>query len=115
LVLGAVLGVDRDDAGAAPVRGHHHPTGLFLAHAEFRLQHRDDELARRIVVVDQYHLVQPRPFGLQPDLGAWLRSDVPHRRSQLRLTVKPHRRELNFPGRAPGPFAFGEQGPNLVL
>jgi hypothetical protein len=30
---------------AAAVRGHHHPMGLVLAHAEHGLQRRDDEPA----------------------------------------------------------------------
>ena len=44
--------VDGDDTRAAPMSGHHHSQRLVLAHAEFRLQNRDDELAGREVIID---------------------------------------------------------------
>jgi hypothetical protein len=60
------------------VRGDHDLVGLVLGHAEFRLQDRDDEFARREVVVDEDDLVQPRPFGLGLDLGFRLGDGVDH-------------------------------------
>src|SRR6266436_5986529 len=49
--LGDVFRVDRNNAGATPMGRHHHPIGLVAAHAEFSLEHRDDELPWRVVVV----------------------------------------------------------------
>jgi hypothetical protein len=46
------------------VRGDHHPQGLILAHAKLGLENHDNELAGRIVVVDQNDLVKTGPFGL---------------------------------------------------
>jgi hypothetical protein len=71
--LGNVFGVDSDNADPAPMGGHHHPIGLALAHAEFRLQHRDDELPRRVIVIDEDDLVEARSFGLRLELcfAAW--------------------------------------------
>ena len=60
------------------VRGDHDLVGLILGHAEFRLQHRDDEFARREIVVDEDDLVQARPFGLGLDLGLWLDDGIDH-------------------------------------
>jgi hypothetical protein len=48
-----ILRVDSNDTTAAPMSGHHHPQRLILAHAEFRLQNHDDELAGREVIIDQ--------------------------------------------------------------
>src|SRR4029079_9222593 len=53
LGLSDVAGEHRDHAGAALVRRHHHPVGLAFVHPEHRLQHLHDELARRVVVVEQ--------------------------------------------------------------
>src|SRR5947208_7226554 len=63
LGLGDILGEDRDHADAAPVRGDHDLVGLILDHAEFGLQHREDEFERREIVVDEDDLVEARPFG----------------------------------------------------
>ena len=70
LVSAMSLRIDGDDADAAPVRGDHHAVRLVLAHAELRLEHGDHEFARREVVVDENDLVEARPLGLRPDLGA---------------------------------------------
>src|SRR5712671_174062 len=78
LGLGDIPGIDRDHADAAAVRRHHHVVGLVLVHAELRLEDRDDELARREVVVDQNDLVQTRPLRLQPDFGACLAGGLGH-------------------------------------
>jgi len=48
--------------------GHHHSIGLFLAHPEFGLEHRDNELPRRVVIVDQDDLVKARSFSFRSDL-----------------------------------------------
>ncbi len=63
--LGDVPGVDRDDAGAALVRGHHHAISLVRIHAEHRLEHLHHEFARRVIVVEQDHLVERRPLRLR--------------------------------------------------
>ena len=52
-------------AGQTTRRGDHHLVGALLAHAELGLEHHDDEVARRVVVIDQDDLVQPRPFQLR--------------------------------------------------
>jgi hypothetical protein len=51
-----ILRVDGNDTHAAPMCGDHNPQGLILAHAKFRLQNHDDELAGRKVVIDQNDL-----------------------------------------------------------
>src|SRR5947207_9030787 len=78
LGLSHVARINGDNADAAPMRGHHHPIGLVLAHAKLALEHGDDELARGVVVVEQDDLVQPRPFRLEANLGAPLGGDVAH-------------------------------------
>ena len=67
-----------DDTAPASVCGDHHPLGLVLSHAEFCLQDGDDELAGRIVVVEQNDLVKTRGLGLYLGRGRWLGSDVSH-------------------------------------
>ena len=47
------------------MRRHHHPIGLVLVHAEHRLEHLHDELARRVVVVEQDHFVERRALRLE--------------------------------------------------
>jgi hypothetical protein len=66
--LGNVPGENRNDAGPAAMRGHHDPIRLILAHAEFRLQHRDDKLAWRVIVIDENDLVKTGSFSLRLDL-----------------------------------------------
>src|SRR6266542_947258 len=61
--------------------------GLILIHAEFCLEHGDDELARRVVVVEQNDFVQARPFRLQTNLGARLGGDVGHCSSTFRSSA----------------------------
>src|SRR5262249_13409004 len=78
LGFGYVARIDGDNADAAPMRRHHHPIGLVLAHTKLALEHRDDELARSVVVVEQDDLVQPRPFRLKANLSAPLGGDVAH-------------------------------------
>ena len=58
---------DGDDAAALAVRRQHHAVGLVAGHAEDGAEHADDELARRVVVVQQDDLVDLRP--LRPGLG----------------------------------------------
>jgi hypothetical protein len=65
LGLGDVAREHRNDAGAAPVRRHHDAVGLVVAGAEDGAQHLHDEFARRVVVVEQDHLVETRPLGLR--------------------------------------------------
>jgi hypothetical protein len=48
--------------------GHHHSQRLILAHAEFRLQNYDDELAGREVIIDEDDFMQTGPFDLYPAL-----------------------------------------------
>src|SRR5438105_1720757 len=68
--LGDVLGEYGDYADPPFVRGHHHAVGLILVHAEHGLEHLDDELPRRVVVVEQDNLVEPRPFCFRLNLCA---------------------------------------------
>src|SRR6185437_9478944 len=68
LGVGDVFGEHRDHAGAFLVRGHHHAVGLALVHAEDGLEHLHHKFARRVVVVEQNHLPQLRPFGLRLQL-----------------------------------------------
>ncbi len=58
-----LLGEDGDDADAFAMGGHHDSIGAGLADAELGFQNRDDEFARRVIVVDQNDLVQLRPLG----------------------------------------------------
>src|SRR5262245_44412220 len=81
LGLGDVLGEHGDHAGAAPMRREHDAVGLLLVHAEHRLEDADDELAWRVVVIEENDLVQPRPLGLGPHLDARPGRDVAHRAS----------------------------------
>ena len=63
--------VDGDDTRAAPMSSHHHPQSLIFAHAKFRLQNRDDELAGCELIIEQDDFMQTRPFDfyLILDLG----------------------------------------------
>src|SRR6266852_8716462 len=85
--LGDVSRVDRNNAGATPMRRHHHPIGLIVAHAEFSLEHRDDELPWRVVVVHKDDLVKAWSLRLWQDFDAWLGDDLSHRIIRVRLTV----------------------------
>ena len=60
------------------MRGEHDFVGLILGHPELGLQHRDHEVARRVVVVDQDHLVQLRLLDLDFGLGLRLQVGVAH-------------------------------------
>ena len=59
-----VLRVYGNDTRAAPMSGHHYSQRLILAHAKFRPQNCDDELAGREIIIDQDDFMQTRPFGL---------------------------------------------------
>src|SRR5271166_942477 len=72
------------------MRGYHHPIRLVLVHAELRLQYRDDEFPRRIVVVDENDLVQARPLRFPPNLGARSAGDVAHRMSCFPIAGRRH-------------------------
>src|SRR5262249_40212122 len=50
-------------------------------HAEDGLEHLDDELARRVVVVQEDHLVELRPLGLRLGPGARLDAGLGDRRA----------------------------------
>ena len=66
-------------ANTALMRRHHDTIGLLLGHAENALQDRDDELARREIVVYQYHLMKPRPLGFRRLLRASYGIRIAHR------------------------------------
>ena len=70
--LGNVLSENRDDAHPTAMGSHHDPIGLIVAHAEFRLEHRDDKFPWRVIVIDENDLVKTRSFGLRLDLDAGL-------------------------------------------
>ena len=78
LRFGNVPCVDSDDAAATAVRGHHDSVGLIFAHAEFGLEDRDDEVARRKVIVDENDLVKPRALDRGFDLGLRLDDGFAH-------------------------------------
>ena len=78
--LGDIAGEDGDHAGAFLMRRDHDVVGLVLGHVELTLQHHDDELTRRVVVVEQDDLVQPRPLDLRLDLGTRGDDRIAHRR-----------------------------------
>src|SRR5216684_1355834 len=85
LTFGDLAGEGGDHADAALVRGHHHAIGLVLAHVEDSHQDGDDELARRIVVVDQDHLIESRLFDLRLGDGIGFDVDIAHRPSPALL------------------------------
>src|SRR6478609_7476980 len=60
-----ILRVDGHNARTALMRSDHHPHGLILADAKFRLQNQDDELTWRIVVIDQDDLVKAGSLDLE--------------------------------------------------
>jgi hypothetical protein len=61
--------------------GHHYSQCLILAQAKFRLQHRDDELAGREIIIDQDDFMQTRPFDLYLVLDLGLGDGVSHGRT----------------------------------
>lgn len=65
LGLGDVARIDRNNADALAVGGHHHPVGLILAEAEFAGQHFHDEFSRREIVVEQDDFVEFGLFNLE--------------------------------------------------
>ena len=65
-----ILRVDGDD-----------PHSLIFAHAKFRLQNRDDELAGREVIVDEDDFLQTRPFNLYLILDLGLGGGANHVRT----------------------------------
>ena len=73
--------VDGDDTSAASMSGHHHSQRLILAHAEFRLQNHDDELAGREVIIDEDDFMQTRPFDLYLILDLGLGGGANHVRT----------------------------------
>ena len=77
------------------MRGDHDLVRLVLGHSELRLQDRDDEFARRVVVVEKDDLVQPRAFGLGLDLGLRLGDGVDHSAHHL-LTFNPAEQPPEF-------------------
>src|SRR5712675_289628 len=85
LAFGNVTREGGDHAGTSLVGRHHHAIGLVLAHVEHRHQHGDDELTRRVVVVDQDHLVEPRLFYLRLGDRIGFDVDIAHRPSPTLL------------------------------
>jgi hypothetical protein len=71
--------VDRHDTCATTMCRDHHSRGLILAYAEFRLQDRNDELARRVVVIDQDDFVKTGSFDLNLIFDRGLCYTVIHR------------------------------------
>src|SRR5580658_8154256 len=79
LGLGDVLHEHGDDADAFAMRGHHNVERLSFVEAENRLQHLDHEVARGIIVVEQYDLVQARARDARLGLDLPLGGDLAHR------------------------------------
>lgn len=74
--LGDIAGEDGDNARPLPVRGDHDAVGLIVRHAELGLEHPHDELARREIVIEQDHPVEPGLFDLGFGQGAGLGDGV---------------------------------------
>ena len=68
LGLGNFVGEDAADPDTLLVNVKHNLRRFFVAFAEEALQHEDDELHRRVVVIQHDDLVHRRFFGLR--LGA---------------------------------------------
>lgn len=64
LGLGDIAGEDGNDATALPVRGDHDAVGLVFGDAELGLEHANHKLARRVIIIEQDHLVELRLFDL---------------------------------------------------
>jgi len=69
LGLGHLEGEHADHRHALLVHRQHQLEGLRMAHAEEPLEHVHDELHRRVVVVEQQHLVERRALRLGARLG----------------------------------------------
>ncbi len=69
LGFGDLEGEHADHREPALVHRQHEVERLRVRHAEEPLQHMNDELHRRVVVVEQHHLVERRTLGLGPGLG----------------------------------------------
>src|SRR5262245_37164674 len=88
LSLRHVAGIDRDDAGSLLVRRHHHLVGVTFVHPEYGLEYLHDELARRVVIVEQDDLPQRRTLSLWLDLCARLLERLlAHRDTRLQCTL----------------------------
>jgi hypothetical protein len=79
LGLGDVSRVDRNNADATPMRRHHYPIGLTVAHTELSLQQLNDELPRRVVIVHEDDLVKTRSLSFWQNFEAWLGDGLSHR------------------------------------
>src|SRR5690606_13772630 len=69
LRLGHLEGKDTDDGKPLLVHGQHDLERLRVGHSEEPFEHMDDELHRRVVVVQEKHLVERRALRLRPRLG----------------------------------------------
>ena len=69
LGLGHLVGIDATDADTLVMHMEHDTRGIFTAFVEETLQHVHHKLHRRVVVVQQQHLVQARLLGLGACLG----------------------------------------------
>src|SRR6476619_7085808 len=86
--LSHLVSVDSTDANALLVDMQHNPSRLFGRLIEEALEHVDDEVHRRVVVVEKQHLVQARPLRLRTRLGDDLSAGVA---APASVTVPPHR------------------------
>src|SRR5665648_658740 len=69
LSLGYLVSVDPADTHALLVHMEHDTGRLLRRLVEEAFEDVHDEIHRRVVVVEQQHLVAARPFGFRPRLG----------------------------------------------
>ncbi len=74
-----VLWINTDNGASLCVYSKHYLCGFFAFHGKKELQNFNDELHRRVVVVDKNDLMQARLFGFRPNLGTRLDTNVAHR------------------------------------
>ena len=99
LGLRDLIGVDAADADALVVNMQHDAGRLFPALAEEPLQNEHHELHRRVVVVQDQHLVEARLLGLR--LG--LRDDIGLAVVMLGTAATPYRPASGRPSSRPFP------------
>ena len=67
--LGDFIGEDSANADAFLVNMQHHPRGLFGIHLKKCFQHMDDKFHRRVIVVEQQHLILAGLFRFRARAG----------------------------------------------
>src|SRR6478672_7424096 len=89
--LGDLVSVDPTDADALLMDVQHDSGRLLSWLVEEPLQHVHNEVHRRVVVVEEQHLVEARPLGLRPRLGDDMGAGIV---APARITVPRHRQPV---------------------